>query len=206
MTGTTITLLVDGVARVTATDANITAAGRGGIRLVSGTAPSDTVGQAIDNFAMSPPAADSKGTNTGDYHEGVTLGVPGITADNTAATFDSAYAQTMQTETTNAIPVGAADRSVEVWFKTAGPGAGMDRQMLFNYGTLANGQMFGAFLEPNGTTISAWGHYADVTYTWAQNFQDNQWHQFVMTYDGTSIRMYLDGVPSGALATARGTP
>ncbi len=201
MTGTKLNLLVDGIVRATATDANITAAGRGGIRLIStsSTAPSTTVGQAVDNFAMSPPAADSKGTNTGDYHEGVALGVSGITADNTAATFTSAYAETMQTETTTAIPVGAAARSVEVWFKTTGAGAGMARQVLFDYGTLSNGQMFGAFLDPNGTTISAWGHYADVTYTWAQSFQDNQWHQFVMTYDGTSVRMYLDGVPSGAL-------
>jgi hypothetical protein len=205
MTGTKINLLVDGIVRVTATDANITAAGRGGIRLVSATAPSDTVGQAIDNFVISPVAADSRGTNPGDYHEDVTLGVPGITADNTAATFTSAYAQTMQTETVNALPVGAANRSVEVWFKTAGPGAGMTRQVLFNYGSTVNGQLFGAWLEPDGSTIVGWGHYADVSYTWAQNFQDNQWHQFVMTYDGTSVSMYLDGVPSGATAVAWNT-
>ena len=71
MTGTSIRALVDGVQVVSVTDASITAAGRGGIALgFHGSAPTtvtDSTGYHMDNFRISPPVADAKGTNHGDY-------------------------------------------------------------------------------------------------------------------------------------------
>jgi len=197
MSGSTISLLVDGVVRVSATDATLTAAGRAGVRLnntVAGATSSDTTGLHLDNFEVSPPAVDSKGSNTGDYRKGVQLGSTGaIAADaNTSATFDGANDH-MRAPTTG-LPTGAAARSVEAWFKTSGVASGQVRQALFSYGTNTLGQEFGAWLESDGVRIKAdGGGTSDRTFTFA-NFNDNQWHHFVETYDGTEVRMYVDGV------------
>jgi hypothetical protein len=94
MTGPTIRLLVNGVQQISVTNTAITAAGRSGIAMgfgaTSSLTTSDTTGMHLDNFTVTPPLADSKGTNTGDYLNGPTLGVAGaIVGDpNTAARFD----------------------------------------------------------------------------------------------------------------------
>ena len=117
MTGSTIRLLVDGVQQVSVTSTTITAAGRGGVTLgfgVASTTVTDTTGMHLDNFTVTPPLADSWGTNNGDYLNGPTLGVAGaITGDsNTAATFDGSndYA-TVARQISD-------DFSIEFWFKS----------------------------------------------------------------------------------------
>ena len=92
MTGSTIRVLVDGVQVATGVSTAITAAGRGGFALGCDAATSltDTTGMQLENFRITPPLADSKGTNNGDYVGGPTLGNAGAIAGdpNTAAQFD----------------------------------------------------------------------------------------------------------------------
>ena len=148
MIGSSLALYVNGVLKVSATDATITAAGRAGIMDGTDTlsaSKGNTTGLHIDDFQVTPStyarAADSKGSNTGDYKNGVTTSAPGALAagSNTAATFDGVNDYVQMTGTTG-IPVGAAVRSTELWFKTSSAA----RQVLFRYGSGANTQEYGA--------------------------------------------------------------
>ncbi|HLL65167.1 MAG TPA: LamG-like jellyroll fold domain-containing protein, partial [Micromonosporaceae bacterium] len=210
MKGSRIRLLVNGIERVTVQDASIPGPGRAGIQWSNGTnAATDSNGMLLDEVEVSHQAIDSKGTNTGDYHKGPLLGVAGglIGDTNTAAQFDGTndhmQALTTIAPTATPIPVGAAARTVEMWFKTPGLAHGQARQALYNYGSVADGQAFAAWLEAGGTQIkfSASAAAFDRVFTFA-NFNDNRWHHFAITYDGTAVKMYVDGVAgTGGSAT-----
>ena len=107
--------------------APFTAAGRAGHhgRQSAGDRGQDnTTGIQFDNFQVTPStyprAADSKGTNTGDYENGVTLGAAGALSagDQHRGDFDGVNDHVQMTNTTG-IPVGATVRSTELWFKTS---------------------------------------------------------------------------------------
>ena len=215
MTGTTTTtlkLFVNGVEVLTANDSTspFTVAGKAGI--MDGMVPpagdafvkTASRGLHFDNFQVKPSsyprAADSKGSNTGDYMNGPTLGMTGAFSDNTAARFDGVN-DYMQATGTTGIPVGSTSRSVEMWFKTSSS----SKQVLFSYGSYASNQEFGLWLNSGGATMTAWGYGADKTFTLGPAVNDGQWHQVVKTYDGTDITLYVDGASLGAQAAARST-
>lgn len=205
MTGSTIRLLVDGVEVLSATDTSITGAGRAGVRLGAGTvgsAPSNTTGMHVDNFKVTPRALDSRGSNPGVYVNEPTLGVDGALAgdSDTAAVFDGIQ-DYVQMQPTTGLPVGAAPRSVEAWFKTTNSG----RQVLFNYGTKGTQQEFGLWIASGGTSLVAWGLYGDKTFALPAPVNDGAWHYVVKTFDGTSITLYVDGVALPAQAATRAT-
>jgi len=149
--------------------------------------------------------ADSKGSNTGDYVGGVTPGIGGeLPRDaNTAISPNgtNGYVQVPTASTT--IPTGSASRSFELWFRTSSTA----RQTLFNYGSLANNQQFGLWLDPGGTTMTAWGWGSgnDKTFTMPSAMNNGAWHHVVKTWDGTSITLYIDGVALTPQAATRST-
>ncbi len=148
-----------------------------------------------------PRAADSKGSNTGDYMNDPTLGASGAFSDNTAARFDGVN-EYMQAVATTGIPVGATSRSVEMWFKTSSS----SKQVLFSYGSLAANQEFGLWLNSGGATMTAFGSGGgDKTFTLAGAVNDGSWHQVVKTYNGTNIQLYVDGAALTAQAATRST-
>ncbi|MDX6372104.1 MAG: hypothetical protein QOD98_1092, partial [Nocardioidaceae bacterium] len=211
MSGSSLALYVNGVLKVSATDATLTAAGKAGI--MDGTdglsaSKSNTTGLHIDDFQVTPStyarAADSKGSNTGDYENGVTLGVPGAlsAAGNTAATFDGVNDYVQMTGTSG-FPTGAAVRSTELWFKTSSAA----RQVLFTYGSGASTQEYGLWIDPGGTTMTAWGWGGanDKVFTMPSAVNNGAWHQVVETFNGTSIILYIDGVALPAQAVTRAT-
>ena len=157
---TALKLYVNNVIKVNATDNTfpITAAGRVGLMdgepAITTANKTATVGLKADNFLVTPRAADSKGSNTGDYKNSTTLGAAGalVGDPNTAAQFDGVDDYVQMTGTTG-IPVGSASRSVEAWFKTSSSA----RQVIFEYGSLTNTQEFGLWIDIGGTTMTAWG-------------------------------------------------
>lgn len=210
---TTLKLYVQGVLRITSADSAtpLTAAGSAGILdgdPAASFTKADLTGIHFKNYQVAPltypRAADSKGTNTADYKNGVTMGVTGAVAasSNTAATFDG-VGDYVQAAGTTGIPVGAASRSVELWFKTTSSA----RQVLFSYGSLANTQAFGLWLDTGGTSMTAWGwgNGNDKVFTLAAAVNNDSWHHMVQTYDGTSLRLYIDGVVLAAQAATRAT-
>jgi hypothetical protein len=211
LNGTALKLYVNGVLKVSATDGTLTAAGRAGImdgNPTTDTNLSDTTGIHLDDFQVVPAtyiqAADDTGPNPGDYQNGVTLGVAGALAGdaNTAARFDGVNDYVQMTNTTG-IPVGSSSRSVEAWFKTSSTA----RQVLFDYGSLGNGQEFGLWVNAGGSGFTAWGWGGayDMTFPTAAPVTDGQWHQVVVTFDGSTLTVYVDGVALPTQATTRST-
>ena len=217
MTGTsptTLQLYVNGVLKVgpvTDSTAAEQVVGRAGIMNGEpGTIGhgSTTTGLHLDNFQVTPStyprAADSKGSNTGDYENGVTQGVAGAIAGdpNTAARFDGVNDYVQMTGTTG-IPVGASSRSVEAWFKTSSAA----RQVLFDYGNLNTNQEFGLWVDPGGTTMTAWGWGGgnDKTFTMPSAVSNGVWHQVVLTWNGTTLILYIDGVALAPQTATRDT-
>ena len=90
------------------------------------------------------------------------------------------------------LPVGAAPRTVSLWFKTPMSSAGY--QAIVNWGTSSTGQRFG--ISTVGSGIMFTGQYDDVRDT-VSNVMDDAWHLVAVTYDGTTVQLWLDGVMVG---------
>ena len=149
-------------------------------------------------------AADSKGSNTGDYFGGVTSGIGGeLTRDANTAIIPNGTTGYVQASTTSGLPTGSSSRSVELWFRTTSA----NRQVLFTYGSLATDQEFGLWLNAGGLTMTAWGYgvNSDRFFTMPAALNDGVWHQVVKTYDGTNITLYIDGAALTPQAATRST-
>jgi hypothetical protein len=214
LAGTSLKLYVNGVLKVSATDSTLTAAGRAGIMdgnpgaSVFATNKTNTTGIHLDDFQVIPStylkANDDKGTNHGDYMNGVTPGVAGALAGdpNTAAQFDGVNDYVQMTGTTG-IPIGSSSRSVEAWFKTTSSA----RQVLFDYGSLTTNQEFGLWIDSGGASMTAWGWGGgnDKTFTMQAAVNNGAWHHVVLTWDGTTLTLYIDGVALPTQTATRAT-
>jgi hypothetical protein len=118
----------------------------------------------------------------------------------TAASFNGAAANFL-TVTNAALPVGTAPRTVSVWFATTGTFSPIVGS-LFNYGeSAATGLRFGAAVA--GAKDDFIGQFADLPGTATVN--DGQWHQLVVTYDGTTVTLFVDARFSASAAIALDT-
>ncbi len=149
-------------------------------------------------------AVDSVGSNSANYVNGPVVGANGDPQNDpdTAVTLDGAN-DYIQAATTTGLPTGAASRSVELWFKTSSA----LHQSLFTYGSRANNEEFGLWIDAGGATLTGWGYGGgnDPVFTPAAGVEDGKWHQVVETYNGTAITLYLDGVSLGSQAMTRNT-
>jgi hypothetical protein len=149
-------------------------------------------------------AADSKGTNTGTYVGGATLGQSGaLLADsNTAVLFDGVDDRVELPSLT----IGAlANASVELWFKSTQ--AGVDRWMWGEGSSTSNSPLFGLILQ-SGKVRSYWrentGATAAEILSPSSSYNDGIWHHAVVTKSGSNFVLYVDGAQVGT-ATAAGT-
>lgn len=85
------------------------------------------------------------------------------------------------------IPKGNYPRTVSLWYKTASNGG---YPGVFSYGTAAANQMFGLYLGPNGNPVFQ-AHSTDKDF--GGTFAANTWHHVAITYDGTFVKMYMNG-------------
>jgi uncharacterized repeat protein (TIGR01451 family) len=204
MNGTAISLLVDGVTRITATDSAITAAGRGGVRFGTGSStasPSDTAGLHLDDFrivSLTTTAADSGGASPGAFTNGPLLGEAGALAgaSDRAARFDGVNDHV-------SVPDAAALRpsaiTLEAWVK---PNSGIP-----DYSSIAA-----------KTTLSTWDdgygmyYWGGNAYFWINDeatisaratvVPTGAWTHLVGSYDGATVRIYMNGVLTQELAYA----
>ena len=211
MSGSTIRLLVDGVQRISVTDTNFSAAGRGGVRFGTGSStaqPTNNTGLHIDNFhitSLSTTAADSKSTNNGTYAGGVRLNRPDALQfdSDRAALFDGTSGRV---EVANQASLQLTGNfSIEAWVR---PDRVTGTQFLVNKATdyylyfIGDDVIFGFF---GGSP----GAYRYVTAADAASV--GSWQHFVGTYDGSMLRLYRNGVlmtsaaQSGALRTTTGS-
>ncbi|MGZ4588521.1 MAG: LamG-like jellyroll fold domain-containing protein, partial [Mycobacteriaceae bacterium] len=203
MTSSTIRLLVNGVQQVSVTNTAITAAGRSGVAMGFGatsTTATDTTGMHLDNFTVTPPLADSKGTNTGDYLNGPTLGVAGAIAGdpNTAARFDG-----VSDFGTVARQI-SDDFSIEFWFNsTQGTGTGTAWSQgagLVDAYISGTSNDFGVSLRQDGKVVAGVGTPDVSIVSSSGGYNNGNWHHVVFTRTKTTgaLQLYVDGALTGS--------
>jgi hypothetical protein len=142
-------------------------------------------------------AADSKGTNTGTYAGGVTLGITGAIAGDTnkSASFDGVDDVVSVPDAASLKP---ATISVEAWVK---PNAGVPTYASVLTKTTVNTWSDGyGMLAWNGG-IDFWVN-DDANDVVTAAVSTTSWSHVVGTYDGATIRIYLNGVLADSFAYA----
>jgi len=199
MLGSALRVYVNGASVITASDSSITAAGRAGIQLGysgAGSSPSNTTGLHLDNFVgnSTAQAADSKGTNTGTYVNGVNQIASGAIAgdSNDAATFDGSN------DYINVARQISDDFSIEFWFASS-QGLNTNSQWWGNAG-LVDGEVggstndFGVSLRSDGKITAGTGN-PDTTIISPSSYNNNAWHYVVFTRQKSTgaLKLYVDG-------------
>ncbi len=144
-------------------------------------------------------------TGYGTYNN-VTLGAAGPfgAGDATAATFNGTSSYV---EVPSSLMHATADRTVELWFKTASPGVLIGDQGSPIAGTTtssggwtpvlyvgSDGKLHGHFYSVSGSGSTAFSSTAAVN--------NNVWHHAVLSVTGTTQTMYVDGVQQAAFTGA----
>lgn len=115
-------------------------------------------------------------------------------AQNNALQFDGTDDRV--TGTLSTLPQGNAARTIEAWIKyTTG-----DDKTIFRYGVEQNNQTFALHLY-NGVYII--GLFNDLSTGYAVN--DGSWHHLAVTHDGTTTKVYVDGIQRGSKTTTYNT-
>jgi hypothetical protein len=137
-------------------------------------------------------AFDSKGTVNGTYTNGVTLGAAGaLTASgDTAASFDGTNDHVWLGDPAS---LKVANPSAEAWVKTS-DADGIIFRARFNgfHLWISGGKALFGYTDSTGA-----GHTA----TSVANVNDNVWHHLAGTYDGTTVRLYVDGAQVASVAS-----
>jgi hypothetical protein len=133
--------------------------------------------------------ADSSGNHaTGLYTPTATLGQPGPLANDPATATSTTNAGPAATGYP-ALPLGAQPRTLEGWINTTAGG------MLAGYGTQATGELFVVVIQFSDVVVQ--GFSDDVTFPTPATLEDGKWHFIVVTTDGTSATLYVDGTSLG---------
>lgn len=206
MNGSTIRLLVDGVQRISASDTNITEAGRGGIRLgVSNSTAqvTNTAGLHLDDFritSLTTTALDSAGTNNGTCFGGVRLNQPGALVGNSnrGFLFDGSN------DYVNVARQISDDFSIEFWFKsTQGIGTGnhwWSGAGLVDAEVGGSTNDFGVSLRADGRVLAGVGNPDTSIQSSTGGFNDGGWHHVVFTRTRSTgaLTLYVDGQSEGS--------
>jgi hypothetical protein len=143
---------------------------------------------------------DSAGTN-----DGSAVGAPAYPTDADPArgavlsVNDNKYVNLPNVAT---VPTGASNRTFAVWAKV---GAYENDSAIWHHGSNGNQQDFSLELTgaAGGFTFNGWNADFNFDIPAAVAFD---WHQFVITYDGTTVVAYVDGNLEGSGAYALNTP
>jgi Concanavalin A-like lectin/glucanases superfamily len=151
--------------------------------------------------AAGTSAADSKGTNTGTYTNGPVLAQPGALAgdSDTAVSFDGVNDNVAKSYTASLNPT---QFTVEAWADPVG-GAGY-------YGAVA-ASWYDDGVAPRGSGI--WTSSSDQWEIWmgdganyyvltGPSIIPNAWTHLAYTFDGTTLRMYVNGSLAASRAAA----
>jgi len=121
-------------------------------------------------------------------------GQPAVTFNGTSDAYRSLHA-------TPADLTGAHARSIEVW--AFNPTIDSAEEALVSWGRRGTDFNNMSFNYGTGSTYSAVTHYGpENDMAWAQEPAAGRWHHLVYTYDGTTSKIYADGVEQGSAAFA----
>lgn len=109
-----------------------------------------------------------------------------------------------QIATTSSLPVGASPRTVELWFRTPVNLSSQTESGIFQYGSASNGNMFGLVTSVNASgKLYFYGHNADLSGT--TTLLPNTWYHGAVTYNGTTVKLYVNGQLENQAAIALNT-
>ena len=91
------------------------------------------------------------------------------------------------------LPTSNASRSFSLWYKTS---TNLNANV-FTYGTACQDCNFGTYLGGNGNPVFQ-SYISDTNF--GGNYAVNTWHHIVVTYNGTQVKMYMNGVLIGTQA------
>lgn len=89
------------------------------------------------------------------------------------------------------LPTGNTSRSFSLWYKT---NSNLNTNV-FTYGTTCQNCNFGTYLGANGNPVFQ-SYISDFDF--GGNYPANTWHHIVVTYNGTQVKMYMNGVLIGS--------
>lgn len=149
-------------------------------------------------------------TASGDLMQGGGAGVPqrlqigavgselAVQAGNNyAVTTDGGAARTILEAPDTGLPTGNPGAlTVGAWVKTSATSL----QSLINYGQSGSNKGFTIAVK-DATHIAVYNAGNPVA-TWTSTVTDGAWHFVVVTYDGTNLRLYVDGALVSAIAPA----
>ena len=148
-------------------------------------------------------AADSAGSNPGTYTGGVTLAAAGPGSQANAASFNGTDGYVAVPFSAGLQPASVTD---EIWvYLPADPGAGK-MFMQSNAGT-PMGHVLGHGITGAGESMfGSWfsGSWHNTGATTALTF--NAWHHLAGTYDGTTLKIYVDGSEVASAEATWGGP
>lgn len=128
----------------------------------------------------------------------VAMGGLGYADGMVAQAFDlngsSAFAQVVAPA---GLPLGNAPRTLALWLKTPRNLSSETESALFQYGSDADGQMFGLITSANAPgRLYFFGYSRDVAGNTV--LAPETWYHAAVTYDGTTATLYLNGQPDGS--------
>lgn len=153
---------------------------------------------SIFNFTTNPPLSAIADYNFNNTRLNI-LGTEPFSTANTTFTVDrnsvannALYildSSTGTTATISSIPTGNQSRTISFWYKVS---SNVANSAIFSYGSASTNQTFGMYIQGTGRpTFQAYG--TDQIFG-NGTFAANNWHHIVLTYDGTNVRIYMNGV------------
>jgi hypothetical protein len=136
-----------------------------------------------------------------DHHgsnSAVGVGGAGFTTGMVNQAFDlngsTSYAQAAAPA---GLPLGSSPRTILLWCKTPRKLETSTESALIQYGSDANGRMFGLITSGNAPgKLYFFGYNRDLASD--TTLSPDTWHHVAVTYDGITVRLFLDGQPDGS--------
>ncbi len=200
---TSTTVSVDGVAngdRVEVFKGDGNGQGRTFIGTAVASGSTVTVGglsQTID-LADEIVTTRTDGSNNTSNFSAAFFNYPSLPGSGSALSFNGTSDNVANTSPAG-LPVGNAQRTVELWFKATKDLLTDTNTGLIQWGTTLTGQMFGLITTSNDPgKLYFFGNFADLAGT--TNLVQDQWYHAAVKYDGANVTLYLNGVEEATAA------
>jgi inosine-uridine nucleoside N-ribohydrolase len=124
----------------------------------------------------------------------VTLGQPGpLPSDPTRTVVVGTVNQGVGTYPGSVLPQYNSPRTIEAWINTTSTST--SPMTMVSWGVNGTNTAMAAYVYPDDVALDGWNDNQEFPTPYPLN--DGLWHLVTLTYDGTTITAYLDGLPIG---------